>query len=101
MSDLFNLDRRKTRDRRKAARTVASGHIEILFEDPAPALVDAEMIESSAAGFRAAHDSEALEPGLLVRYQESAASGTARVIWTHVLHGRRVSGFLRLPYAGA
>jgi hypothetical protein len=52
------------------------------------------MIESSATGFRAAHDSKALEPGLSVRFQSAFTSGHARIIWTHILHGQRVSGFL-------
>lgn len=100
MSDFFNLDRRKNRDRRTAVRALASGRVEISFDNPAPALIEAEMIESSATGFRAAHASKALEPGLVVTYREPEVSGRARVIWTHVLEGRRVSGFLRMPDAG-
>lgn len=94
MSEPSHLDRRKQRDRRVAARSLASGRVEILLSDPTPAIVEAEMIESSASGFRAAHDSKALEPGLNVRYQAASGSGSARIIWTHVLQGRRVSGFL-------
>lgn len=99
MSELFTPDRRKNRDRRKAARASASGHVEIFLNDPVPTVIQAEMIESSATGFRAAHDSKALEPGLDVGYREASASGRARIIWTHVFQGRRVSGFLRLPGA--
>ena len=99
MSEFFNLDRRKNRDRRETARVMTGGRIRIWFDDPAPSMVEAEMIESSASGFRAAHDSKALEPGLNVRYQGPSASGRARIIWTHVLQGRRVSGFLRLGAA--
>jgi len=97
VSDFFNLDRRKNRDRRQSARALASGRVEISFDNPAPAVIEAEMIESSATGFRAAHASNTLEPGLVVSYREPAAAGRARVIWTHVVEGRRVSGFLRLP----
>lgn len=96
MSDLFHADRRKNRDRRAAVRTVASGHVEISVDIPMPSVIDAELIESSATGFRASHDSNALEPGLNVRFQSPLMSGYARIIWTHVLHGQRVSGFLCL-----
>jgi hypothetical protein len=96
MSELCNLDRRKNRDRRGAPRNLASGRIEISFDNPVPAMVDAEMVESSATGFRAAHNSSSIEPGLDVRYRAASESGRARVIWTHVVLGRRVSGFLRL-----
>lgn len=96
MSDLFNADRRKNRDRRVAARIPAHGGVEISFDFPLPTAITAELIETSETGFRAVHDSKALEPGLEVCYQRPSASGCARVIWTHVLNGRRVSGFMVL-----
>jgi hypothetical protein len=99
MSELFHLDRRKNRDRRNSERLPVSGRVAISFDNPVPVKLDVDMIESSATGFRAVHDSSALEAGLNVRYQETSASGYARVIWTHVLQGRRISGFLRLPDA--
>ncbi len=99
MNEIFKIDRRRWEDRRGAVRTPASGRVEIWIDGPAPTVVEAEMIESSATGFRAAYDSAALESGLDVRYLAALASGRARVIWTHVIQGRRVSGFLRLPDA--
>jgi hypothetical protein len=99
MSELFNADRRKNRDRRAAVRTPARGAVEISFDFPAPTVIAAELIETSVTGFRAAHDSKALEPGLEVCYQRPRASGRARVIWTHVLNGRRESGFMVLAVA--
>jgi len=91
---LFNADRRRNRDRRGAPRSVATGGVRVWFEDPARVTVDAEWIESSATGFRLAHDSAALEPGLEVNYEADGQRGRARVAWTHVCEGRRVSGFL-------
>lgn len=96
MSDLFNADRRKNRDRRVAIRTPTKGAVEISFDFPVPTAIAAELIETSATGFRAIHDSKALEPGLEVCYQRPSASGRARVMWTHVLNGQRVSGFMVL-----
>jgi hypothetical protein len=94
---VFNTDRRKNRDRRVAERKVASGHVKLTFENPASSTIDAELVESSATGFRAVHDSLALEPGLEVAFQRPGRAGRARLIWTHVQEGRRVSGFVCLP----
>jgi hypothetical protein len=87
-------DRRRQRDRRQAPREPAEGRVRISFENPAPTTVDAEWIENSATGFRVVHDSHALEPGLEVSYESPTRSGRARLIWTHVLDGRCVSGFV-------
>jgi hypothetical protein len=82
-------------ERRKVRRTPFSGRLEIMLVDPAPQRVEAELIEISSMGFRAAHDSSTLEPGLEVLCKRDGADAVrARVIWTHVLGGRRVSGFL-------
>jgi hypothetical protein len=99
MSELFIADRRKNRDRRVAARSPAHGAVEISFDFPAPTVIAAELVETSETGFRAVHDSIAIEPGLEVCYRRPGASGRARVIWTHVLNGRRVSGFMVLAAA--
>jgi hypothetical protein len=82
-------------ERRKVLRTPSSGLLEIILVDPAPQRVEAELLEISSMGFRAAHDSSTLEPGLEVLCKlDGADTVRARVIWTHVLGGRRVSGFL-------
>jgi hypothetical protein len=82
-------------ERRKVRRTPSSGLLEIMLVDPAPLRVKAELLEISSMGFRAAHDSSTLEPGLEVLCKRDGADAVrARVIWTHVLGGRRVSGFL-------
>jgi len=83
-------------DRRQEVRLPQSGAIEISFDDLTPVTVRAELIEVSGRGFRAAHDAKALAPGLEVDYTCASSSGRARVIWTHVLEGRCVSGFLIL-----
>lgn len=83
-------------ERRKEQRSPHSGEIRISFEDPNPVTVDGELLEISVRGFRVTHDSNAMTPGLEVRYARKGSSGRARVIWTHVLEGRTVSGFLVL-----
>ena len=84
-------------ERRREERLPRSGAIQIAFEDPNPMTVEAELIEVSERGFRAAHDSRLLTPGLEVQYRRIGGTGRARVIWTHVLDERCVSGFLILP----
>ncbi len=83
-------------DRRLAPRTPGSGPVELVFDTPARLKVAAELVESSATGFRVAHDAQDLVPGCEVSYRSLAASGRARVVWTQVLAGRCVSGLLRL-----
>ena len=92
----FTSDRRKNRDRRGAPRKEGLGVIEISFSGPVAMTIQAALIENSATGFRAAYDARSLEPGLEVAYQHEGTHGQARVIWTHFLEGRRVSGFLIL-----
>jgi len=93
---LFNADRRKNRERRGTPRTAASGRVTVWFDNPERTTVEAEWVETSATGFRLAHDSTAIEPGLEISYEGAHGRGRARVIWTHVLEGRRVSGFVTL-----
>ena len=90
---LFNSDRRTNRDRRATPRTPASGRVTISFENPTRVTIDGELVETSETGFRLSHDSPALEPGLEISYAGANRQGRARVMWTHVQEGRRVSGF--------
>ena len=87
---------RELPDRRKLPRFQASGPVEILFEDPLPMIVEAELHETSEQGFRISHGNQQLVPGLEVRLRRDGAIRRARVIWTHILEGRRVSGCLLL-----
>ena len=92
----FTPDRRRNRDRRAESRLPSTGPVKFSFENPSPTVVEAELIETSSGGFRAVHDSKVLSPGIEVQYHRPGANGRARVIWTHVLNQRRVSGFLVL-----
>jgi hypothetical protein len=83
-------------DRRREPRVPVCERVEILFEDPLPAIVEVELNETSERGFRVSHDSQLLVPGLDVRLRRDGAVQQARVIWTHILEGRRVSGCLLL-----
>ena len=81
-------------ERRRAPRIAQSGRVVISFVNPVPTTINADLIERSSTGFRASHECKNLDPGMEVRYQREGFSGIARVMWTHVLQGQRVSGFL-------
>ena len=83
-------------ERRRLPRVAADGFVDVSFDDPLPVTVRAELVDISDSGLRAAHGSKRLVPGLIVRLDRSAKTQRARVVWTHVLDGRRVSGFLLL-----
>ena len=85
-----------TPDRRTNPRAACSGDVEITFEDPVPTTIHAELVENSPVGFRATHICKDLVAGLNVRFKREGGSGRARVIWTHVLDGECVTGFLVL-----
>ncbi|HTS74710.1 MAG TPA: hypothetical protein VMG40_00815 [Bryobacteraceae bacterium] len=88
------MDTMFTPDRRSSPRSRRSGKVQLRFEAPAPTLVTAELVETSGTGFRASHSSSELVAGLNVEFQHGAEVGRARVIWTHIQGGKRVSGFL-------
>ncbi len=84
-------------ERRRFARIAESSKVRLSFADPASVTVEAELVESSQSGFRVAHGCKELVPGLeleLLREDRPAQKG--RVVWTHLLDGRRVSGCLLL-----
>ena len=83
-------------ERRRATRVPTSGRVEISFEDPTSVTVEAELMERSATGFRIAHGSKELVPGLEIRLRHDRVTKRARVVWTHLLDGRRVSGCVLL-----
>ena len=83
-------------ERRRTARLPASGRVEITFKDPVSVTVEAELIETSAMGFRIAHDSKEVISGLEICLRRDSDTSRARVVWTHLLDGRRVSGCVLL-----
>jgi len=89
----FIKDRRKNHERRGSPREAGSGVVEITVAAPAPVTIQSVLVEASVSGFRVSHDSTTLESGLMVSYRRDGARGRARVIWTHILDGRRISGF--------
>jgi len=83
-------------ERRRFSRFPASRRVEISFEDPSLVTVEAELIETSATGFRIAHECTELRPGLEVCLRRDSSTRRARVVWSHLLDARRVSGCVLL-----
>jgi len=54
----------KSMERRREKRAPGSGIVEIAISNPAPLTIQAALVETSASGFRASHDCQALEPGV-------------------------------------
>ena len=81
-------------ERRRFSRSPRSERVEVSFGDPTLVTVEAELAETSATGFRIVHQSQALISGLEISLHRDKDTRRARVVWTHVLEGRRVSGCL-------
>jgi len=83
-------------ERRKEPRSPAQGVVQLVFDDPAPQAISAELRDVSASGFRAVHHCSTLTSGLVVRFTHDLGRGRARVVWTLTLPGVVESGFLIL-----
>jgi hypothetical protein len=70
--------------------------VEVTFGDPTAVTVETELVEISARGFRIMHESKELISGLEIRLRRDEVVSRARVVWTHLLNGRRVSGCVAL-----
>jgi hypothetical protein len=81
-------------DRRRDVRRQVSGDVWLAPEGSRPALVRAALLETSAAGFRATHESELLPAGTLVRFRHAQGRGLARVAWNTQRSRSREAGFL-------
>jgi len=83
-------------ERRAAPRRQVSEQVHLCFEDQKRVEIAGEITDSSVTGFRVRYAAAALSPGLEVSFRCTGASGKARVIWTRVLGGQNVSGFVLL-----
>ena len=82
---------------RREPRRPASGSIRVAFRNPQEVKIEGTLIDLSASGFRMAHSFARMEPGQIVDFAHSAATGKARVVWNRVADARVETGFLILP----
>jgi hypothetical protein len=78
-------------ERRRFPRSPRSERVEVSFGDPTLVTV-----EISARGFRIMHQNKELISGLEIRLRRDEVVSRGRVVWTHLLNGRRVSGCVAL-----
>jgi hypothetical protein len=83
-------------DRRQSPRRPTSGPVDVSFSDPLPVTVRAELMDSSESGVQITHESKLLVPGLAVSLTQQNETKQARVVWTQLKDGRRISGCLLL-----
>jgi hypothetical protein len=83
-------------EQRRENRRAAAGEVIFQFGE-APKEVRARLVDRSATGFRAEHDSSEITCGQLVEFRFGAsAKKVARVVWTRIAGGRVETGFLIL-----
>jgi hypothetical protein len=83
-------------ERRKSPRFPAAGRVDVIFANPDLAVLGAELQEDGAQGCRILHDSPDLLAGTEVQIRHGGSIRRARVVWTHLLDGRRLSGCVML-----
>jgi hypothetical protein len=79
---------------RREPRKAAEGSVLVEFRNPQKREVEGRLVDLSAGGFRMAHSSIELIPGMLVKFSHSSAKGSARVVWNRILENRVETGFL-------
>jgi hypothetical protein len=79
---------------RREPRRAAEGFVVVEFHNPQKRQLEGRLVDLSEGGFRMAHASIELTPGLVVKFSHSTATGTARVVWNRILQNRVETGFL-------
>jgi hypothetical protein len=87
---------KSSQDQRKEPRRRAKGKVTI---QTTRAEIQGQLVDISESGFRMAHGDASLEPGQVLRFAHSEASGHARVIWNRIMNGRVETGFLIVTHA--
>jgi hypothetical protein len=79
---------------RREPRRAAEGSVLVEFQNPQKRQVEGRLVDLSPGGFRMAHSSTDLIPGMMVKFTHSSATGQARVVWNRILENRVETGFL-------
>jgi hypothetical protein len=93
---------RKYQEKRREPRKPASGQVKLHVSDSAllallgRPVIEGEMLDESAHGFRAAHRERELTTGEEVRFESDGTIGRAKVVWNRIVEDRVESGFLKL-----
>lgn len=79
---------------RREPRRQAEGSVVVEYRNPQKQHVEGRLVDLSESGFRMAHESTELIPGMVVKFQHAVAKGSARVVWNRILENRVETGFL-------
>ena len=79
-------------DRRQDKRSICQGGVRLTI-DGEGIVIDGELLDVSAQGFRAFYGSEPLQQDTIVRFEHTFFRGRARVVWSSMVNGRVQSGF--------
>ena len=85
-------------ERRREPRRAVRGRVRLRPHDHLATALTAELLDTSASGFRARHDCPTLTTGQTVWFQSEEAEGHALVIWTRMLGAEVESGFAFLAH---
>ena len=79
---------------RREPRLPARGSVTVCLNRDHYTEINGQLLDVSASGFRMSHTDKRLEPGQIVDFCHTEASGTARVIWNRIVNHRVQTGFL-------
>ncbi|MGD0618210.1 MAG: hypothetical protein ABSB67_11190 [Bryobacteraceae bacterium] len=82
------------KERRAEIRKPATGAVTLSFAGPLPFTFSGRLLDTSAGGFRAAHECAAIRTGMDVDFAHAAASGRARVAWNRITGNAIETGFM-------
>lgn len=81
-------------ERRQAPRETANGPVRLELGPPLRRVIEGQLVDVSATGFRVDHSDAGLASGDRVHYSHERGSGQAQVVWTRIVGGKISSGFL-------
>jgi hypothetical protein len=83
----------KGAERRTAQRSSTRGKVKLRPENPWASAITADLVDTSAGGFRACHHCPTLTTGQTVWFEWESAEGRAIVVWNRMLGANVESGF--------
>lgn len=83
-------------DRRREPRVEAEGRVRLFTVEHERLVLEGEMRDVSASGFRLEHGNQRVRSGDEYRFESPDSSGLARVMWNRILDCSVESGFFIL-----
>jgi hypothetical protein len=93
LSSVVEASEKAAADRRSHSRKPVTGPVWLNCWDTLPFQIRGQLLDCSASGFRAFHDSARLRVGQAVTFLHARGAGRAVVVWNRVLPDSVQSGF--------